>query len=75
MDVGERRLEGSSRRELHDPGPGSELPGGAQGTGRPSVNVSGRQRKGESHRHHTDSEEEEEDGGEEEQPFLTTAEF
>ncbi len=75
MDVNERQLEGSGWRGLHDSGPGTELPGGAQGSGRPPVNVSGRQRKGESHRHHRDREEEEEDGGEEEQPFLTAAKF
>lgn len=66
MDVSERLLEGSGRMGLHDSGPGSELPGGAQGPGRPPVNVSARQRKGESQCHHRDREEEEEEGGEEE---------
>lgn len=75
MDVRERLLEGSSWRELDESGPGSELPGGAQGTGQPSVKVSRRQREGEGHCHHRDCEEEEEDGGKEEQPFLTTAEL
>ncbi len=75
MDASEWLLEGSSWRELDESGPGSELPGGAQGAGQPSVKVSRRQRKGEGHRHHRDRKEEEEDGGEEEQPFLTTAEL
>lgn len=75
VDVSEWLREGSGRKELHDPVPGSKLPGGAQGSGSPPVNVSGRQRKGESHCHHRDCEEEEEEWGEEKQPFLTTAEF
>lgn len=62
-------------RRLHASGPRSELPCGAQGSGRPPVNISVWQRKGERHCHHSDGEEEEEEGGEEEQPFLPTAEF
>lgn len=75
MDVSEWLLEGSGWRELHDSWPGLELPGGAQGTGRPTVNVSRGQRVGEGHRHHRDCEEEKEDRVEEKQPFLTTADF
>lgn len=75
VDVNEWMLEGSIRKRLHDPRPKSEPAGGVQGAGRSSVDVSGRQRQGESHRHHTDCEKEEEDGVEEEQPFLTTADF
>lgn len=68
-------LEGRFWRELNDPGPGSEVPTGAQGMGKLTVSVSERQRKWESNYHHRDREEEEEDGGDEQQPFFTTAEF
>lgn len=75
VDVTERLLEGGSRRRLQEPRPGSELLGGAQGSGRAAVDVSGRQRKGKSDRHHGDREKQKEERGKEEDPFLTTAEF
>lgn len=55
--VSERRMEGSSgRRGLCNPG--SEVPRRAQSPGRPPVNDGGRQRHGQSDRHHGDGEDE-----------------